>query len=50
MSIYKRGDVYWYEFEFNGRLIRESAQTGNKDVARQIESAHRVRLAKGEAG
>jgi integrase len=49
VSIYKRGDTYWYEFEFNGERIRQSAQIGNKDVARQIEAAHRVRLAKGDA-
>jgi len=50
MAIYKRGGTYWYEFQFNGQRIQESAQTTNKDAARQIESAHRVRLAKGEAG
>jgi integrase len=50
MAIYKRGDTYWYEFQFNGERIQQSAQTGNKDAARQIEAAHRVRLAKGEAG
>ena len=50
MAVYKRGGTYWYEFQFNGQRIQESAQTGNKEAARQIESAHRVRLAKGEAG
>jgi integrase len=50
MAIYKRGETYWYEFQFNGERIQQSAQTGNKDAARQIEAAHRVRLAKGEAG
>jgi hypothetical protein len=50
MAIYKRGDTYGYEFQFNGQRIQQSAQTTNKDVARQIEAAHRVRLAKGEAG
>lgn len=50
MSLYKRGDTYWYDFEFKGQRVRESAHTGNKDVARQIEAAHRIRLAKGEAG
>ncbi|HTR34922.1 MAG TPA: site-specific integrase [Bryobacteraceae bacterium] len=50
MAIYKRGDTYWYEFRFNGERIQQSAQTENKDAARQIEAAHRVRLAKGEAG
>jgi len=50
MALYKRGDVYWYEFRFNGQRIQQSAQTRNKEAARQIEAAHRVRLAKGEAG
>ncbi|MFN7996341.1 MAG: site-specific integrase [Bryobacteraceae bacterium] len=50
MAIFKRGNTYWYEFQFNGQRIQESAQTSNKDAARQIEAAHRVRLAKGEAG
>jgi integrase len=50
MALYKRGGVYWYEFQFNGRRIQASAQTANKEAARRIEAAHRVRLAKGEAG
>ena len=50
MALYKRGNTYWYQFQFNGERIQQSAQTGNKDAARQIEAAHRVRLAKGEAG
>jgi hypothetical protein len=50
MAVYKRGDTYWYEFQFNGERIQQSAQTSNKEAARQIEAAHRVRLAKGEAG
>jgi integrase len=50
MALYKRGGVYWYNFRFKGERIQESTHTSNKDAARQIESAHRVRLAKGEAG
>src|SRR6516225_4266914 len=50
MAVYKRGGTYWYEFQFNGERIQQSAQTSNKEAARQIEAAHRVRLAKGEAG
>ncbi len=50
MAIYKRGGTYWYEFQFNGQRIQESSQTRNKEAARNIEAAHRVRLAKGEAG
>lgn len=48
--IYKRGKVYWYKFMWNGRLVRESTKQGNDKVARQMESAHRTSLAKGEVG
>ena len=48
--IYKRGKVYWYKFVFNGALVRESSKQGNDKVARQMESAHRTALAKGEVG
>jgi integrase len=48
--IYKRGKVYWYKFMWQGRLIRESTKQGNDKVARNIESAHRTSLAKGEVG
>jgi integrase len=50
MAVYKRGGTYWYEFWFNGERIQQSAQTSSKEAAKQIEAAHRVRLAKGEAG
>jgi integrase len=50
MAIYKRGDVYWYEFEFKGERIRESTHQGNQNTARSIESARRTQLAKGEVG
>lgn len=45
MSIYKRGDVYWYKFQWQGKLVRESTKQHNDKVARQRESAHRTRLA-----
>jgi len=50
VAVYKRGKVWWYKFQFNGESIQKSANTSDKEVAKQIESAHRVRLAKGEAG
>ena len=48
--IYKRGDVYWYKFMWHSEMIRESTKQGNDKVARQMESAHRTSLAKGEVG
>jgi hypothetical protein len=45
MSIFKRGNVYWYKFKWNGEMIRESTRQGNDKKARNIESAHRTRMA-----
>jgi len=50
VSIYKRGHIYWYRFQWQGESIRETTKQGNDKVARQIEAAHRTRLAKGEVG
>lgn len=50
MSIYKRGEVYWYKFMWKGELVRESTKQGNDKIARQMEAAHRTSLAKGEVG
>ena len=47
MGIYKRGGVYWYKFQWAGKVIRESAKTGNDKTARKIEAAHKTRLAEG---
>jgi integrase len=48
----KRGacGVYWYKFMWQGKLIRESTKQRNDKIARQMESAHRTSLAKGEVG
>src|SRR5215469_10682115 len=48
--IYKRGKYYWYKFMWQSKLIRESTKQGNGKIARQMESAHRTSLAKGEVG
>jgi len=50
MAIYKRGNVYWYKFMWDRKMIRESTKQGNDKVARQMEAAHRTSLAKGEVG
>jgi hypothetical protein len=39
--VYRRGGVYWYKFLFQGQLIRESAKTNSKTVAREAERARR---------
>ena len=50
MSIFKRGNVYWYHFLFNGEHIQKSTKQGNPRTARQMEAACRTALAKGEVG
>jgi len=41
MSVYRRGDVWWYKFTINGQLIRESAKSNSKTVAKGAELARR---------
>ena len=50
MSIFKRGNVYWYHFLFNGKHIQKSTKQGNPRTARQMGAAHRTALAKDEPG
>ena len=50
MSIYKRGNVYWYKFMWNGEVIRESTKQGSDKKARNMEAAHRTALANGLVG
>lgn len=50
MAVFKRGDVYWYEFIFAGKRIRESAKTTSKTVAKEAEKTHRRQLERSLAG
>lgn len=48
--IYKRGKFYWFKFMWQGKLVRRSTKVANDKVARNIESAYRTALAKGDVG
>jgi hypothetical protein len=50
MSIFKRGNVYWFHFLHEGQHIQKSTGQGNPRVARQMEAAFRTALVKGELG
>ena len=39
--------VWWYEFEWQGQRVRESTKVKSERKARNIEAAHRTRLAEG---
>jgi len=44
MSLYKRGKYYAYNFLWNGRKIQGSTGVANRNAARTIEAAERVKL------
>jgi len=48
MAIYKRGKVYWFSFVFGGQRVQQTTKQKNRIAARDIESAYRTKLAKGE--
>jgi len=47
VSVYQRGDVWWYKFRFAGQMIRESSKSNSKTVARDAERARRRQLEQG---
>jgi integrase len=47
MAVYKRGGVWWYKFRFANQIIRESAKTESKTVARDAEWKRRRELEEG---
>jgi hypothetical protein len=44
MGLYRRGDVWWFKFRFQGQVIRESAKTKSKTLAREAERSRRREL------
>jgi integrase len=48
MSIYKRGNIYYYNLWFKNHHVQATTKTSNRKAALDIEAAARVRLAKNE--
>jgi integrase len=44
MSLYRRGDVWWYKFRFAGQVIRESSKSESRTVAKEAERSRRREL------
>src|SRR4051812_14181207 len=40
MSLYRRGNVWWYEFQFRGERVRCSSGRSNKQDAKKVENDH----------
>ena len=43
-------NVYWYEFIYAGKRVRESAKTSRKTIAQEAEKQARLRLERAHAG
>src|SRR5438046_8595761 len=50
MALFKRGKIWWYEFLFARQLVRESAKTTLKTVAKIAEQKRRRQLEDGFNG
>jgi integrase len=50
MALFKRGKIWWYEFLFARRRVRESAKTTSKTVAKLAEQNRRRELEDGFNG
>jgi len=48
MTIYKRGDIWWYDFVYNGQRFRESTESTRKTEAKESEMHRREALRRGE--
>lgn len=50
MALFRRGEIWWYEFQFARRRVRESAKSTSKTVAKQAEKNRRRELENGFNG
>lgn len=50
MSLYKRGETWWYEFVFDGKRIRGSAKTKSENAAKKAERKRRNEVESGTDG
>jgi|SRR5215472_3963079 len=50
MAVYRRGKIWWYSFEFQGRRIQESSGFTNKTAALRVEAKRKADLLDRRAG
>lgn len=50
MTVYRRGEIYWYNFKFQGKHIQESSGFSNKTAALRAEAKRRMELLNHRAG
>ena len=47
MALFRRGEIWWYEFWFAGQRIRESTKSASKTVAKEAEKNRKRELEEG---
>jgi hypothetical protein len=47
MCVFKQGEIWWYEFTVEGKRLRKSSRTTDRELAELIEAEHRERVEKG---
>jgi integrase len=50
MAIYRRGKIWWFEFQFEGRKIQESSKCTNKNKAIDMMTIRKAALIEGRMG
>ena len=50
MAVFRRGNIYWYHFQFQGRRIQRSTGFKNETAALRAEAKHRTDLLERRAG
>jgi integrase len=50
MALFKYKKTWWFEFQFCGQKVRESAKTKSKEMARRAQNARRAQLEEGYNG
>ena len=47
MSVFRRGGIWWFEFQFLGQRIRESSHSTSKTICERAERKRRIELERG---
>ena len=50
MALFRRGKIYWYHFEFQGRRVQESSGFQNKTAALRAEAKRKIDMLDRRAG
>jgi len=50
VALFRRGEIWWFEFVYAGQRVRQSAKTTRKTIAQEAEKQRRLELERANAG